>query len=273
MQPKTPKPTYSIILMRDDCDVSAFRLHSFWVKLFIITLVILIGACIAGAYGTFYYKNRYQVTAADRRELQRTLGENKIKLESLSNEELVGRFTGTGPAGPNAGNSVVSPNNGSANPTTVAGNSGNQNTAMPSQEDLAKLLGQLGPDSAAGVSGSTAEADAQMEKHPVKVSNLKVAFEGENRIRTTYDLSNQQPGLTLVGRCSIALITRDGAIIDVTPSARGVLSFQIARFRKMDILAQIPPNVKQDDIVKVQISAQANDLPRYFKQFAVETSS
>lgn len=273
MQPKTPKPTYSIILMRDDCDVSAFRLHSFWVKLFIITLIILISACMAGAYGTFYYKNRFQVTSADRRELQRTLGENKIKLESLANEELVGRFTGTGPSNPNSGNSVVSPNNGSGGQTSMAGNRGNQSAPMPSQEDLAKLLGQLGPVSAAGTSDNSAEIEAQMEKHPVKVSNLKLAFEGENRLRATYDLSNQQPGLTLVGRCSIALITRDGAITDVTPSARGVLSFQIARFRKMDILTQIPPNIKQNNIVKVQISAQANDLPRYFKQFTVEESS
>lgn len=270
MQPKTPKPTYSIILMRDDCDVSAFRLHSFWVKLFVVTLVILMSVCVAGAYGTLYYKNRYQVTASDRRELQRTLGENKIKLESLTNEELVGRFTGTGPGKPNTGNSIVSSNNDTGGQTSVAGNSGNQDAAMPSQQDLARLLGQLGPASAAGTADVSAEIAAQMEKHPVKVSNLKVVFEGENRIRTTYDLSNQQPGLTLVGRCSIALITRDGAIIDVTPSARGVLSFQIARFRKMDILTQIPPNIKQGDIIKVQISAQANDLPRYFKQFAVQ---
>lgn len=271
MQPKTPKPTYSIILMRDDCDVSAFRLHSFWVKLFLVTLIILISACIAGAYGTFYYKNRYEVTSADRRELQRTLGKNKIKLESLSNEELVGRFTGSGPGGVSSGNTVALPNNGPGAQAALGGGSG-QNTTTPTPEDLARLLDQLGPVSIAGTDNSAAELEAQMEKHPVKVSNLKISFEGENRIRTTYDLSNQQPGLTLVGRCSIALVTRDGGVIDITPSARGVLSFQIARFRKMDILAQIPPALKQSDIIKVQISAQANDLPRYFKQFPVEQS-
>lgn len=273
---KSVKPTYSIILMRDDCDVSAFRLHSFWIKLFIFFLIILIAVCIAGAYGTFYYKNRYVVSSAERRDLQRSLGESTIKLENLVNEEWVGRLTGTPPSSSNTLaqnlNSVVMPApsgvsaGGSASsaptPYTV------QTVAAPSQEDLSMLLSQLGPVRAAGLE-SDAEIEAKMEAHPVKVSNLKTSFEADDRIRTTYDLSNQQQGITLVGRCNIALVTRDGAVVDVTPSARGVLSFQISRFRKMDILAKIPPTIKKDDIVKVQISAQANEFPLYYKQFAV----
>lgn len=264
MQPKTPSPSYSIILMRDDCNVSAFRMHSFWAKLFIVFIIVLMAACAAGAYGTFYYKNRYQVTAAERRELQRILGENKIKLENLSNEELVGRFTGSGSGGAFSGNSVVLPSSGQGAP-----GANGEGGAMPSTQDLAKLLDQIGPVRAAGTE-TPAEIEAQMEKHPIKISNVKLIYEGENRVRFTYDLSNQQPGVTLVGRCSVALITRDGAVIDITPSARGVLTFQIARFRKMDILAQIPPTLNRDDIVKVQISAKANDLPLYYKQFPAE---
>lgn len=268
MQPKTPKPTYSIILMRDDCDVSAFRLHSFWVKLLIVFLIILIGACAAGVYGTFYYKNRYEVTSTERRELQRTLGENKIKLENFTNEELVGRFTGTGPISSAPGNTVVSPSSSGGHSQSSSASPG-EGGAMPTPEDLAKLLNQVGPVRAAGTEGA-ADLDAQMEEHPVKVSNLKVAFEGEDRARFSYDLSNQRPGVTLVGRCSIALVTREGAVIDITPSTRGVLTFQIARFRKMDILAQIPPTIKRADIVRVQISAKANDFPLYYKQFPLE---
>ncbi len=268
---KSVKPTYSIILMRDDCDVSAFRLHSFWIKLFILFLVILITACIVGAYGTFYYKNRYEVTYTERRDLQRSLGDIKIKMESLSNEELVGRFTGSGTASSYAVNSVVMPNGSlggqsSSAPTPLSV----PNTAAPTQEDLALLLSQLGPVRTAGIEQEVALAE-QMEKHPVKISNLKTIFEADDRIRTTYDLSNQQQGLTLVGKCSIALVTREGAVIDITPSARGVLSFQISRFRKMDILSKIPPTINKDDIAKVQISAQANDLPLYYKQFSVSS--
>lgn len=268
MQPKTPKPTYSIILMRDDCNVSAFRLHSFWFRFFILFLIILMGLCAAGAYGAFYYKNLYVAAAAERRELQRSLGENRIKLENLVNEELVGRFTGTGPGAPSTGRAQdgQAPSGGS-----IALSDGAQapGTATPTPEDLARLLDQTGPVRAAG-SDSPEPAPPAMEDHPVKVSNLKVTFEGEDRIRFNYDLSNQRPGVTLVGRCSLALVTREGAIIDITPSARGVLSFQIARFRKMDIVAQIPPSLKRSDILRVQISAKANDFPVYSRQFPLE---
>ncbi|MCL1915896.1 MAG: hypothetical protein FWG17_04230 [Desulfovibrionaceae bacterium] len=255
MQPPSVKPTYSIILMRDDLGVSAFRLHSFWIKLFIFLLVLLIAAGALGAYGTFYYKNRYEATASERRDLQRALGENKIKLESLINEGLVGRFTGGDP-GPSRTQTANLSTPYISTPTIV-----------PNQSDLAVLLRQIGPMRSAGTENDL-EEDALMEQHPVRISNLKTAFEGDDRLRVTYDLHNQQPGLTLIGRCGLALITREGAVIDITAGARGVLTFQIARYRKMDILSRIPPNVKKENISKIQVSAQANDLPPYQKQFA-----
>lgn len=253
--------------MRDDCNVSAFRLHSFWIKLFTLFLVVLVGACAAGAYGTFYYKNRYELSSSERRELQRTLGENKIKLENLSNEELVGRYTESSPAA--SPNKTVSATNGGTVKTGRDSATAASSTATPTPADLARLLDQQGQAGSAGAD-SAAEMEAKMEKHPVKVSNLKSVFEGEDRIRVTYDLSNQQQGITLVGRCSIALVTRDGTVIDITPTARGVLTFQIARFRKMDILAQVPASVKRSDIAKVQISAKANEFPLYRKQFPIK---
>lgn len=268
MQPKTPKSTYSIILMRDDCNVSAFRLHSFWIKLFIAFIIALIGACAAGAYGTFYYKNRYELASAERRELQRALGENKIRLENLANEELVGRFTGTGAGASSLSSSVASSGNAAGGANVLSGSGASVATA-PTPEDLARLLDQSAPVRAAGT-GSSSEAESKMEQHPVKVSNLKTSFESEDRMRITYDLSNQQSGTTLIGRCSVALVTRDGTVVDITPSARGVLTFQIARFRKMDILVQIPPAIKRNDIIKIQISAKANDLAIYYKQFPLE---
>jgi hypothetical protein len=138
----------------------------------------------------------------------------------------------------------------------------------PSRNDLARLLDQLEPIRAAGVENAV-ELALMMEKHPVKVANLKTSVEGDDRLRVTYDLSNQDPRMTLTGRCNIALVTREGAIIDITPSSRGVLSFQINRFRKMDILARIPPDIQQNDVIHIQVSAQANDLPLYYKQFPV----
>lgn len=261
------KPTYSIILMRDDCGVSAFRLHSVWIKLFIFFLAVLLAACAAGGYGTIYYKKRYEVSADERRALQRALGEIKIKLENLANEELVGRFTGAGPGlggGQNTVNSVMATTSGD----NAASYSALPGATLPTQADLALLLSQIGPMRSAGAE-LNADLEARMEKHPVRVSNLKLAFEGEDRLRATYDLSNQQPGLTLTGRCSIAIITREGAVLDITPSARGVLTFQISRYRKMDILARIPPAVERGDIYGVRISAQANELPLYHKQFPV----
>ncbi|MDR2051664.1 MAG: hypothetical protein LBQ63_07840 [Deltaproteobacteria bacterium] len=255
------KPTYSIILMRDDCDVSAFRLHSLWIKLFILFLVILVAACAFGAYGAFYYKARYEAASAERRSLQRALGESKIKLESLSNEALVGRF-GAGPAGGSQGHAV----NSVLTPRAEAASAGIHSTIAPTQADLSLLLNQLGPTRAAGAESSAA-IEELMEKHPIRISNLKTSFEGEDRIRIAYDLSNQQPGLTLSGGCTIALLTREGALVDITPSARGVLTFQIARFRKMDVLTRLPSGLKREEIVKIQVSAQANDLPPYYKSF------
>lgn len=266
MQPKTPKPTYSIIFMRDDCNVSAFRLHSFWIKLFIALIIILIAACAAGIYGTIYYEDRYRVSTNERRELQRILGENKVRLEKLANEQLLGRFTGsTSSPGRNPGSNSVSP---TANPVPAAPATPGS-TASPSPEDLAKLLDQISPAQSAGADIPT-DIEKQMAEHPVQISNLKINFEDEKRIRLRYDLRNQKEGITLIGRCSIALITRNGDTLDITPSARGVLSFQIARFRKMDILAQIPASVKKEDLVKVQISAKANEFPLYYTQFPIE---
>ncbi|MDR2503257.1 MAG: hypothetical protein LBD82_02565 [Deltaproteobacteria bacterium] len=260
------KPTYSIILMRDDCGVSTFRLHCFWIKLFVLFLIILAAAGVAGAYGTFYYKKRYEVSSAERRALQRSLGENKIKLESLTNEFQVGRFTGLGdvPAGHMPGlSSSQGSTPGASSPYVSA-----PITTLPTPRDLALLLRQNGPVRTAGTEDDP-DLEELMEKHPIKISNLRSAFESEDRLRLSYDLNNQQNGLTLTGRCGIALITREGAVIDIAPSTRGVLTFQISRFRKIEILLRLPPNVKKEDIAKIQISAQANDLPPYYKNFTL----
>ena len=315
--------------MRDDSGVSAFRLHSLWLKLFVILLVALTLLCVFGVYGTFYYKHRHHAEKQERHDSQEELKETKIQLERLQNidelrlksielelselkQDLRGNETqlqrllnlekliqASGMEHGSSFSSVVQPSVPAVG--TEHGEGSLSAAAAPSPEYLKELLDQnAGGNASRTVSaptsaGSSASADAsggtlpaagrqtppsgasstatrqtqtsETPAHPIKVSNLQSTFQGSDRIRISFDLSNQDSRLTLVGRCNLLVITAKGVVLPIQPTSRGIMTFQIARYRKMESVFTLPAGITVDDVVQIQVNAQANDLPPYQVHF------
>lgn len=79
------KSSYSILVMRDDCTVSTFRMRAFWLKVIIFAVIFLILSCAAAIYGTYYYHGRYQNAAEKRNALQAELTAAKVELQERRN--------------------------------------------------------------------------------------------------------------------------------------------------------------------------------------------
>ncbi|MDR2892576.1 MAG: hypothetical protein LBV80_05770 [Deltaproteobacteria bacterium] len=354
MNAKPIKPSYSILLMRDDCAVSTFRMRTFWFKLIVVLVLLLMAACALTVYGTMYYKERYQIAAQERRTLQAELSELRVQLQDSANlailphgqadrhravlggrsqpysvnsitttartqtghgqtpaeeaaaassaaapQNLAGASSASGAAGQlgattgqnQSAATAAGQNAGAATepgPVATAGQNGQSATAghngqstatagqngqadasaalTPSAEDMRNLLDASAPVTVAGVRPDLGEA-TESDDHPIKIANAAVFFEAGNKMRVSFDISNQPQKETLAGNCSVFVITRQGAEVKLTPLSSGSLTFRIERYKKMQSVLTLPDNISKNDVIRIKFVVTINDQPNYWRIF------
>lgn len=253
---KKESNTYSLILMRDDYGVRTMRLHGVWFKIAVLFIIALIAVSAAGIYSTKYMLDIYQFYSEENAELKKTLHTQKMELERLQNIDNIPVPGGRSSTQAQAAAST-------ADGTAPAG-------VTLTVGDLTALLGQA-PATAIGTNPATGTLDTpEAAKHPVRIANLKTVTESPSRMRISFDLNNQNSRLTLLGRCSVYAITRQRALVPLRPESRGVMSFQIARYRRMESTFILPDSITAQDVVKIQVTAQANDFPLYTRTFNIQ---
>lgn len=258
--------SYSILLMRDDHAVSAFRLRAMWLKLFFLFIILLLLACLAGAYGSYYYSSRYSRASTESAFLRKELAAARVQLQEYANLSIIpehgaqtaGSFgTMVVPVAPQVQEAeAASPG---VSRMLIAGTS-------PLPEELRALLGQGGPAEGAGISESFVMAGAGA--HPIKIEKLQGRQEGQGGIRLTFDLHNREQSGSISGTCSVAAVTRSGAVVELPTTQKGALSFKIERYRKMQGSLVLPKGLAYQDIAAFKITASVKDHPDYWQIFA-----
>lgn len=277
-----PSQSYSILLMRDDNTVSTFRVRTFWFKLLLFLILLLIVLCGLGIYGSLHYKELYDEVAARRDTLQAELNDTRVRLQERTNLAILPG----GPADPasssyTAGNMVQPVMPGSENGAASGGASSIETLApsatppqasqpsQPERQDLQALLGQPGVVPAAGPAPSAQAATT--EEHPaVKVSNVSISAEAGNRVLVSFDLANLPQKETFTGNCQIFAVTRQGGEMELETVVRNSLSFRIARYKKMTASLKLPAGLNKEDIVSLHFQVRVPDLPLYTKTFPVK---
>lgn len=264
--------------MRDDNTVSTFRVRTFWFKLLLALLLLLLAVCGLGSYGAVYYKGKYDAMLQKNDQLQMELSETRVRLQDRTNLSIL-------PSGvPGQESSTyVSDNIRPLTPGLEAGtatssietisagrNTGEAGaTAVPDPQDLQSLLGQNGQVDAAGTTLAPSNPE-DMEAHAIRVSNVSITYEAGNRAQVVFDIANQPQKETLSGNCVIFAVTKQGALVELETVVRNSLSFRIRMFRKMTAALKMPEGLARDDIVNLRFVVKVPGLPDYTKVFPVK---
>jgi hypothetical protein len=263
------KPTYSILLMRDDHAVSTFRVRTLWFKGLLALFLLLLAVCGLGSYGAVYYKGKYDAELRKNDQLQMELSETKVRLQDRTNLSILpdgvpGQDSSAyiadnvRPVTPGAEAGTAT----SSIETITAGRAAGQGAFAPDVPGLQ----HLGPEETTSSAAPTAAPNSEdMESHAIRVSNVSLSYEAGNRAQVIFDIANQPQKETLSGGCAIFAVTRQGGLVELETVVRNSLSFRIRMFRKMSAALKVPEGLARDDIVSLRFVVKVPGLPDYVK--------
>jgi len=205
----------NLIIMRDDSRVRRYRIRISWFRFFLYAQLVLLLAAGLGAYGGVTFWFKNLELEQTNSNLQDNIYEMQIQLERLQNIKEI--LKTNDPEEIHALFSSVS----------------RDKQALPAQKiDLQKVF---------------VAKDLQM----AGVSNLQLR-EIDEKLRLSFELNNLTD-TTLVGKTSVYFITRDAGVIQAE-GEENELSFEIQRFRRVNSILHLPPNVAKDDIFALRLA-------------------
>lgn len=278
---------YSVIFMRDDAEVTIFRMKNTVLKILVWLLVILVLLGCGGIAAGILVGKSYLRLSKKYKDAERQVVESKLQLERLyslqaflqassnstipasrvKNEEIVPVAVNNGPAGSNGQTAA----NGRQSAVTQTAAS----TAHPANATLAGVSETA--ESGNGRARGTAETPASAEEPPlissdecpVRVENLNLRVAGQLRLRVRYDIvSAQELTQQLAGRVSYAVTLEDGRRIEAKAQNYGETRFAILRMKQMENTLQIPAglNINARMVNAVEITVETEDGSRQFRE-------
>lgn len=251
-----PPVIYSILVMRDDDRVTSFRMRAMWIKLGIAAVVMLVLLCAGAGVGGYQLFAHYRAAVKERDNLEIALSESMGQVERFKSQQMASNIQVK---------SSMTPINKIVQPQQAPQERGDVASAVhpaATDEELARIL-QEEPAAPAG-----AEENRAAEQHQIIVNNFKLTQNAEGVLRAAFEISNRLPGKSITGECFLALLDADGKEHPVKLNT-GLLKFQISRYRKMDASFALPQGVEAAQVKAVRLTAKADNLPLYSRDFNV----
>jgi len=213
---------YSVLFMRDDRDVTRYRVSPFWLKMFIFAQVFLLLCAAGGIYmGVRGLKINLTLREANK-DLEQRLVEAEVRLERLSNMEKILQSYD-----PSELQSLLS-----AATTEV------ERKVEQPEVDLNKVFTRV---------------DTQL----VSVENLQAELEGQ-KLSVSFELNNLQAAKSVVGQADFFFVTKAGRTLDAKTNQRD-LSFQIQRFKRIQTSFLLPDGLERKDLFGLRLVIKGND--------------
>ena len=287
--------SFRILFLRDDSKVVSFRLKPFWLKFLGVVVVFFFGASGAAGYSAHYYWKKYHTLQRERTELTEKLGENRRELGRFAGVERIKESTlprttmagvtsmtgaGEGANGKGNGNGQAQngnqpgPQNGTAPPVDPG-----PQTAAASQATQPKPAGpetpvvSPPPENAAPQPQGAESPEPGEKEHPALVSEVQVRPAGNKTFKLAFDLSNRDQQLTLNGRVTLSIATKDGEKHEVTQVNRDALRFIINRYKRVNTNFVLPPDLQADDVAQLLLTVTAEDQPAITYTFPIPSPS
>jgi hypothetical protein len=214
---------YSVLFMRDDRDVTRYRVSPFWLKMFIFSQIFLLLCAAGGIYmgvrGLRVNSNLRDVN----KDLEQRLVDAEVRLERLGNMEKI--LQSYDPA---ELQSLLS-----AATTEV------ERKAEQEEIDLNQIF-------------------TRVDTQQVGVENLQAKLAGR-KVSVSFELNNLQASkATVVGQADFTYVTKDGKSVKAKTNKRD-LGFQIQRFKRIQTTFVMPDGLDRKDLFGLRLMIRGND--------------
>ncbi|MGE4424292.1 MAG: hypothetical protein AB7D39_18480 [Pseudodesulfovibrio sp.] len=214
---------YSVLFMRDDRDVTRYRLSPFWLKMFVFSQVFLL-LCAAG--GIYMGVRGFRINAAlhsQKKDLEQRLVDAEVRLERLGNMEKI--LESYDPAELQSLLSAA---------TTEA-----EQQPEPREDiNLNKIF-------------------TRTDTRQVGVENMQAKLTGR-KLTVSFELNNLQASKSMAGQADFIYLTKSGQSEDAETN-KDDLAFQIQRFKRIRTTFLLPEGMERKDLFGLRLEIKGKD--------------
>jgi len=213
---------YSVLFMRDDRDVTRYRVSPFWLKMFIFTQIFLFLCAAGGIYmGVRGFKINSNLQG-ENKGLEQRLVDAEVRLERLGNMEKI--LQSYDPA---ELQSLLS----------AATSEVEQKQEIP-EVDLNKVF-------------------VRVDTQQVGVENLQAKI-SKRKVNVSFELNNLQAAKSVNGQADLILVKKDGSPV-MAKLKKSDLAFQIQRFKRIQTSFLLPDGLGQKDLFGLRLEIKGKD--------------
>lgn len=216
---------YSVLFMRDDRDVTRYRVSPFWLKMFICMQVFLF-LCAAG--GIYMGVRGFRINSklhAENKGLEQRLVDAEVRLERLGNMEKILQ---------------------SYDPAELQSLLSSATTEVEQQAETVKV--------------DLNKVFTRVDSGQVGVENLGVKID-KRKVDVSFELNNLRASTAVVGQAYLSFVKKDGSP-QALKYSKGDLSFQIQRFKRIQTSFILPDGMDKKDFfgLRLEIKGKGGDV-------------
>ncbi|BCS88412.1 hypothetical protein [Pseudodesulfovibrio sediminis] len=213
---------YSVLFMRDDRDVTRYRVSPFWLRVFVFTQVFLFLCAAGGIYMGVRGFNVNTTLQTENKDLEQRLVDAEVRLERLGNmEKILESYD------PTELQSLLS-----AASTEV------EQQDVPVEIDLNKVF-------------------VRVDTRQVGVENLQAKLVNR-KFTLSFELNNLQATKPMGGQADLSFVTKEGKAMEISAD-KNDLSFQIQRFKRIQTSFLLPDGMGKKDFFGLRLEIKGKD--------------
>lgn len=214
---------YSVLFMRDDRDVTRYRVSPFWLRAFVFSQIFLLLCAVGGIYmGVRGFKVN-SALQSENKSLEQRLVDAEVRLERLGNmEKILESYD------PTELQSLLS----------AASSEVEEKQDTPPEIDLNSIF-------------------VRADTRQVGVENMQARLNGR-KLTVSFELNNLQAAKAMAGQADFVYLAKDGTILSANTN-KSDLSFQIQRFKRMQTSFLLPAGRKADDLFGLRLEIKGKD--------------
>ncbi|WP_316897703.1 hypothetical protein [Pseudodesulfovibrio indicus] len=213
---------YSVLFMRDDRDVTRYRVSPFWLKMFVCSQIFLL-LCAAG--GIYMGVRGFKINAdlqSEKKGLEQRLVDAEVRLERLGNMEKILE---------------------SYDPTELQSllSAATSEAEQPEEREEVNLN----------------KIFIRTDTRQVGVENMQAKLAGR-KLSVSFELNNLQASKSMAGQADFVFLTKGGKVEDAETN-KDDLSFQIQRFKRIQTTFLLPEGMDQKDLFGLRLEIRGKD--------------
>ena len=213
---------YSVLFMRDDRDVTRYRVSPFWLKMFIFIQVFLLLCAAGGIYAGVRGLKKNADLRSENKSLEQRLVDAEVRLERLGNMEKILQ---------------------SYDPAELQSLLSAATTEVEQEKE----------QEAVDLNRIFTRVDTQI----VGVENLQARI-SNRKMTVSFELNNLQSARAVVGQAALSFVKKDGSVATAKTNSND-LSFQIQRFKRIQTAFLLPDGVEQKDLFGLRLEIKGKD--------------